>query len=54
MKYIADSPDKRMLSFRLKDNSLLDELNAVTERYVSVQCEKSFESLRYFRAMLKA
>lgn len=54
MKYIAEAPDKRMLSFKLKDNSLLDELNAVTERYVSVQCEKSFESLRYFRAMLKA
>lgn len=52
MKYISESADKRMLAFRLKDNTLLDELNAVTERYVSDQCERKFESLEYFKAML--
>lgn len=54
MKYIAESPDRRMFAFKLKDDSAVAELNAVTERYVSVQCEKSFESLRYFKAMKNA
>lgn len=54
MKYIAEVPDKRMLAFKLKDESVLEELNAITEKYVSIQCERTFESLRYFRAMLDA
>lgn len=48
MKYICGCEIKKMLSFTVADDTLLGKLNKITEKYVSVQCDKEFDSLRYF------
>lgn len=51
MRYVAGCEDKRMLSFSLKDAGVTAEFNAVAEKYLSIQCDKHFDSLDYFYAM---
>lgn len=51
MRYIVGCEDKKMMSFSVNDEKLYDELSSVTEKYVSVQCEREFDSLAYFKAM---
>ena len=48
MRYITRCDDKKMLSFSLEDDNLLDELNTITERYVTAVCDKTFQSCAYF------
>ncbi len=48
--YIISSDDKKMLSFNVSD-ALLAELNSVSERYVSVQTDRRFKSLGYYKSI---
>ena len=48
MKYICGCEIKKMLSFTVADDTILDKLNKITEKYVSEQCDKEFNSLQYF------
>lgn len=50
MHYIVSCDDKKMLSFNAGDG-LLEELNSVSERYVSVQTDRGFPSLDYYKAI---
>ena len=52
MRYIVSCPDKKMLSFEVKNESIYDELGFVTQTYVSAQSGRTFSSLQYFRSML--
>lgn len=52
MRHIVNSPDKKMLAFSVKDEDLYNELSTITEKYVSVQEDREFASLSYFKAML--
>ncbi len=51
MRYIAGCDDKKMLAFSANDE-LLDYLGAITETYVSVQLDKRFASLDYYKTIL--
>ena len=51
MRYITGCDDKKMLAFSASDE-LLDYLNAVSETYVSVQLDKNFKSLDYYKTIL--
>ena len=53
MRHIANSPDKKMLAFSAKDEKYYEELSAITEKYVSVQADRDFASLDYFKLMCK-
>lgn len=53
MRYIVACDDKKMMSFSVEDKKLYDELSSVTEKYVSIQCDKEFDSLEYFKSMRK-
>ncbi len=48
MNYICGCETKKMLAFDVTDEKILDKLNEITERYVSEQCDKEFQSLEYF------
>lgn len=52
MRYIVSCPDKRMLSFTAEDESLYRELSDICETYVSIQADREFRSLAYFKSML--
>ena len=52
MRYIIRCDDKKMLSFDLNDESPLNELSAVTEKYVCTVCDRTFQSLDYFYSIL--
>ena len=52
MRHIISVPDKRMLAFRVKDDSIYIELSEICEKYVSVQADREFPSLDYFKSML--
>lgn len=51
MRYISACEDKRMLSFNVENDEVLETLNKITEKYVSLQCDMDFKSLKYFYAM---
>lgn len=51
LDYIISSEDKKMLSFNASGN-LLKELGKLTEQYVSLQLDRKFPSLDYYKAML--
>ncbi len=53
LAYIVSCEDKKMLSFNASE-PLLHELNAISEKYVSVQMDRRFASLDYFNAILQA
>lgn len=53
MRYITHCEDKKMLSFTVSDEGVYNTLNEITEKYVSVHCDKTFSSLDYFKAMLE-
>lgn len=48
MRYIVGCECKKMLSFEVKDPLILEKMNKITEKYVSVQCDREFQSLKYF------
>lgn len=51
MRYVAGCEDRRMLAFTLKDEGVLADFSSVTEKYLSIQCDRHFDSLDYFYAM---
>ena len=51
MRYVAYCDDKKMLSFSVTDDELLTTFNRITEKYVSIHCDKEFKSLSYFYAI---
>lgn len=50
--YIASCDDKKMLSFTACDN-LLEALGRLTEQYISLQLDHTFQSLDYYKTMLE-
>lgn len=48
MNYICGCEIKKMLAFKVADSGMLDKLNQISEKYISDQCDKEFQSLRYF------
>lgn len=48
MKYILGCDDRKMLAFSANDE-LLGYLNAISEAYISVQLDKKFKSLDYYK-----
>ncbi len=54
MRYIISCPDRKMLSFTVNDDAAFVELSNLTEKYVSIQCDREFPSLNYFKAMCEA
>lgn len=52
MRYIISCADKKMMSFSVGDDTLYEELSRITEQYVKIRCEREFDSLAYFKAML--
>lgn len=53
LAYIVNCDDKKMLSFNASEGLLL-ELSVLSESYVSVQTDRKFASLDYFKAILQA
>lgn len=51
LQYISESEDKRMLSFNA-GTDILKRLNTLTEQYISLQLDRNFPSLDYYKAML--
>lgn len=51
LEYITASEDKKMLSFNASEK-LLQNLGKLTEQYVSLQLDRKFQSLDYYKAML--
>lgn len=51
--YITSCEDKRMLSFKA-DDSLIRALNEISEKYISVQTDRKFASLDYFKMILQS
>lgn len=52
MNYISRCEIKKMLAFTMTDEKVMKRLNVLTERYVSVHCDKEFKSLQYFYALI--
>lgn len=52
MRHVINAPDKRMLAFSAGDESCYRDMSDICEKYVTVQAEKVFASLDYFKAML--
>lgn len=53
ISYIVSCEDKKMLSFNA-DEGLLRDLNTLSEKYVSAQTDRHFQSLDYYKAILQA
>lgn len=51
MRYICACDIKKMLSFNVADTDIFDKLNEITEKYVRLQCDMEFKSLKYFYAI---
>lgn len=53
MRYLVSCEDKKMLAFETKDNDLYVKMNALTEKYISVQCDRTSKQLAYFYSILE-
>lgn len=51
MRYLTVCPDRKMLSFTVRDEKLFEELSEASEKYISVQCDREYASLSYFKTM---
>ena len=51
MRYISACEIKKMLSFNVEDQEVFGRLNEITEKYVRLQCDMEFKSLKYFYAI---
>lgn len=52
LRYVAGADSRRIFSFSLSDASL-DELNGVTEAYLSAQLERGFYTLDFYKSLLR-
>lgn len=52
LSYISSCEDKRMLSFNASAD-IIDRMNALTEQYISLQLDQTFQSLDYYKTILK-
>ena len=50
ISYIINSDDKKMLAFSATDE-MIDYLNKISENYVTVQLDKNFKSLDYYKVI---
>lgn len=48
MRYLAGCEDKKMLSFGEVPEEVVTHFNKISENYASSQCERNFNSLKYF------
>lgn len=51
LSYIIKSEPKKMFSFNASDE-VMNTLSKISEKYVSLYCEKNFSSLTYYKKML--
>ena len=51
MRYISACEIKKMLSFNVENQDVFGRLNEITEKYVRLQCDMEFKSLKYFYAI---
>lgn len=51
LQYISECEDKKMLSFNAGAD-ILNRLNTLTEQYISLQLDRNFPSLDYYKTML--
>lgn len=51
MGYICRCEPKKMLTVDIEDEKMLEQLNRITEEYVSDMCEKEFDSLKYYYSL---
>lgn len=52
MRYLRTCDDRKMLSFSMSDEKYYSMLGDISEKYVSLHCDKEFKSLSYFKSML--
>lgn len=50
LRHIVYSDDKKLFSFSLSDKSLL-RLSEITENYLSLKAEKSFDTLKFYKSV---
>lgn len=53
MRYIVSAPDGKVFSFGLKDDGETEELASACESYILNHLERSFDSLAFYKQMLK-
>lgn len=53
MRYIVSAADGKVFSFELKDNSETEELASACESYILNHLERSFDSLAFYKQILK-
>ena len=53
MRYVSGCEDRKMLSFKVNDVTLIEKLNKITEKYVSLHCDAEFKSLDYFYKIIE-
>ncbi len=51
MRYICKCDIKKILAFEVEEEQDLETLSRLSEEYVSDQCEKDFDSLKYFYSL---
>lgn len=52
MNYLISCEDKKMLSFSAKDETVFDEVSRISEKYISVQCDRVSSALSYFYSII--
>lgn len=50
MRYIAQADAKRLFSFQLSDDALI-ELNNITEGYLTMRLERGFSTLDFYKSL---
>ncbi len=53
MRYIVSAPDGKMFSFELKGDRETDELASAAESYILNHLERNFDSLEFYKQILK-
>lgn len=51
MRYVAGCEDRKMLSFTLSDEKAMKCFEKISEKYIVMQCERNFDSLKYFKSI---
>ena len=53
LRYIVSAPDGKIFSFELKDDRETEELASATESYILNHLERSFDSLAFYKQVIK-
>jgi DNA repair protein RecO (recombination protein O) len=53
LRYIVSAPDGRVFSFEIKDDGETEELAGAAESYILNHLERSFDSLSFYKQVIK-